>query len=141
MGVTLSSKQISVDMGYGGFKRFREKVATLAGEKFGQHYASLQEVNILPDEQRASFYETYNKQTDQLIEQHAITPEIANFCYQSDCEGAIDQQQAMAIYEKIKDHLDETPYGYVGRKDCAMFADLKAMFKDCAENGGNIEWY
>ena len=104
MGITLKSKNLTVDMGYGGFKRFRDKVASLSGEVFGKHYELLHEGTYLFDKERESFFEDYDKETRKLIEQNEITPEIANFCYQSDCEGKIDRKQAKQIYEKIKDY-------------------------------------
>ncbi|WP_279146690.1 MULTISPECIES: hypothetical protein [Clostridium] len=76
-----------------------------------------------------------------MIEQNIITAEIADFCYQPDCGGTINQDQAKQIYEKIKDYDDNICYGYIGRSDCVMFIDLKNIFKDCAENGGIVEWY
>lgn len=140
MGITFKSNNFSVDMGYGGFLRFREKVAWLTGNEFGQHYEELRKADMLFGENRDAFYEEYNKKTHELIEKGFVTAEIANFCYQSDCEGAIDQRQAQFIYEKIKHYDDNIAYGYVGSSDCARFSDLKNIFKDCAENGNQISW-
>lgn len=142
MGITIESKNFSADMGYGGFKRFREKVAELCNSKFSKHYLKSNEgMFLFGDEERESFFEKYNAQTKNLIENGIITVEIANFCYQSDCEGSIVQDQAEQIYEKIKDYDDNICYGYSGRSDCAMFSDLKNIFKDCVDNGGTIEWW
>jgi hypothetical protein len=140
VGITLKSKNSSVDMGYGGFGRFRSKVANLSGEVFGEHYEELNKAMLLFEDERDAFYKNYNAKTDELIEANAITVEIANFCYQSDCEGSIDRQQAKQIYEKIKDYDDDVCYGYAGRSDCAMFSDLKNIFKDCTRNGKIIKW-
>ena len=140
MGVTLKSKNFSVDMGYGGFNNLRKKIAELSGEEFGEHYKELDKAMFLPDERREEFYNRYNKKTDELIKEKLITAEIANFCYQSDCEGSIDKRQAKEIYEKIKNYEDNICYGYAGLPDCAMFSDIKNIFKDCAENGKKIKW-
>ncbi|PLS19374.1 hypothetical protein CVD28_02870 [Bacillus sp. M6-12] len=139
MGITIKSKNFSADIGYGGFGRFRKKVATLSNSEFGNHYEELDKAMFIYGE-RDAFYKTYNAKTDKLLEANVITVEIANFCYQSDCEGSIDQHQAKQIYEKIKDYNDDICYGYAGRSDCAMFSDLKNIFKDCAENGGSVKW-
>ncbi|MEK3955682.1 MULTISPECIES: hypothetical protein [unclassified Psychrobacillus] len=141
MGVTIKSKSFSADMGYGGFNLYRKKIATLSSLEFGNHFSKLDKAMSLPDMDREAFYKKYNKQTDELIKRNVITSEIANFCYQSDCEGSIDQRQAKLIYEKIKDEDDNICYGYAGRSDCAMFSDLKHIFKDCAENGGKVKWH
>lgn len=126
--------------GYGGFSRFREKVATLSNLEFGKHYAELDKAMILQGAERDSFFKKYDDKTKELVKGNLITEEIANFCYQSDCEGSIDQEQAKEIYEKIKDYEDDNCYGYSGREDCAMFSDLKNIFKDCAENGDSVDW-
>lgn len=140
MGVTIDSTNFSADMGYGGFSRFREKVATLSNLEFGKHYAELDKAMILQGAERDSFFKKYDEKTKELVKDNLITEEVANFCYQSDCEGSIDQEQAKEIYEKIKDYEDDNCYGYSGRSDCAMFSDLKNIFKDCAENGDTVDW-
>lgn len=140
MGVTIESKNFSADMGYGGFGRFRSKVAALSNPGFGKHYAKLDSTMFLLGKERESFFKEYDAKTMDLVDKNIISGEIANFCYQSDCGGSIDQDQAKQIYDKIKDYNDDVCYGYSGRSDCAMFLDLKNIFKDCAENGGKIEW-
>lgn len=140
MGITIKSKNCSADMGYGGFFRFRKKVAALSNEEFGEHYENLDEGTFLFGDSKTAFFEKYDAKTKELIKSNVIAPEIANFCYQSDCEGSIDKRQAKMIYEKIKNYDDDVCYGYAGRSDCAMFADLKNIFKDCVENGKKIKW-
>lgn len=141
MGITIKSKNFSVDMGYLGFNNFRTKVAELSNSEFWLHYKDLNLVHgILDGQERKKFFEKYNEKTEKLIKRNIVSEEIANFCYQSDCEGSIDQDQSKQIYEKIKDYDDNFRYGYVGRSDCAMFSDLKNIFKDCAENGGTVDW-
>ncbi len=141
MGVTIESKNFSADMGYGGFNLFRNKVATLSSLEFGKHYSESDNTMLLIGSERESFFKKYDAKTVELVKEEVITVEIANFCYQPDCEGSIDQEQAKQIYEKIKDYDDDICYGYAGRSDCAMFSDLKNIFKDCAENGDTIDWW
>ena len=141
MGITISSNNYAVDMGYGGFMNFRKRVAMCQGDIFGEHYFNLQDSMMLFDESdRDKFFDIYDKKTNDLVENGNVSDEIANFCYQADVEGEIDQEQAAAIYEVIKDYDDNLCYGYSGRDDCAMFSDLKIIFKDCADNGGVVEW-
>lgn len=141
MGVTIEHEEHSHELGYEGFMRFRQQVATLSHEVFGKHYETLGEAMRLAGKERDAFYKRYNLKTDKLIERKIVSIEIANFCYQADCDGSIDQEQAKQIYEKIKDYEDDILYGYQGLSDCTMFSDLKAMFKDCADKGGTIDWY
>lgn len=140
MGITLRSKNCTADMGYGGFLRFRSKVAELVNEEFGNHYEDARQGSYLDGEKRAIFFNEYDAKTEKLIEDNIVTREIANFCYQPDVEGSIDQRQAKQIYEVIKDYDDNICYGYAGRPDCAMFSDLKRIFKDGAETRKYIRW-
>lgn len=140
MAITIESKNLSEDMGYGGFFEFRKKVAALTNEKFGEHYENLKEGTFLFGDETVAFFKKYDAKTQEFIKSSLVTPEIANFCYQTDCKGSIDQRQAQQIYEKIKNYNDDVRYGCGEDSDCAMFADLKAIFKDCVENGGKIEW-
>lgn len=141
MGVTIESKNFSADMGYIGFNRFRKKVAELSHKEFGKHYEDLNlSMLIFEEKEKEKFFEKYNKETHELVDNNIISAEIANFCYQDDCKGSITQEQAKKIYEKIKDYNDNICYGYAGRSDCAMFSDLKNIFKDCTDNGGTVDW-
>jgi hypothetical protein len=138
MGITISSKRHSCDMGYSGFGRFRNAVAEKVGKKFGEHYVSMDkpEVMILHGSKREDFFKKYNSITDELIEQKEVTVEVANFLYQADCNGKIDGKQAKEIYSLIKECDDSISFGYSGRKDCATMSDLKNIFSD----GTKVEW-
>lgn len=128
-------------MGYGGFKRFRERVAMVTSEEFGDHYATLGTGLFLPDSERETFFKRFDTKTLKLIEKEIVKPEIVDFCLQSDCEGKVKRKQAKVIYEAIKDYSDNIAYGYFGRSDCATFDSIKAIFADSAENGGKVTWH
>ncbi|MCR8641411.1 hypothetical protein NV379_01965 [Paenibacillus sp. N1-5-1-14] len=138
MGITISSKRHSCDMGYGGFGRFRNTVAEKVGIEFHKHYLLLSDstVMFLFGEERKEFFEKYDAITKEYIEQNVVTVEVANFLYQSDCEGKIDRKQAKQIYEMIKECDDSLSFGYSGRVDCAKMSDLNKIFSD----GTKVEW-
>lgn len=140
MGITIKSKNRSADMGYSGFMKFREKVAELTNKEFGEHYSILPTGSWLFGNDRKNFFESYDNETLRFCNEGLVSGEIVNFLHQCDCEGEIDQNQAQKIYEVIKDYTDDIVYGYGGRPDCAMFDDIKGIFKDCAENGESVEW-
>lgn len=140
MGVTLRSKNLSVDMGYGGFGRFREKVAYLASHQFGEHYSTIDEGSWLLDDERKKFFEDFDRKTVELFESGVVSLEVIDFCLQPDCEGKMKRKQVKVIYEVIKHYDDNLAYGYVGRSDCATFASIKAVFEDSAKNGGKVKW-
>lgn len=138
MGITISSKRHSCDMGYGGFGRFRNTVAQKVNDEFYQHYLSLSDskVMFLSGKEREEYFEKYNATTNKYIEQGVVSIEVANFLYQSDCEGKIDRKQAKEIYELIKECDDDLSFGYSGRVDCAKMSDLKNIFSDRTK----VEW-
>lgn len=125
-------------MGYGGFGRFRTAVAEKVSVEFHNHYLLLSspEAMFSFGEERKRFFEKYDASTDEFVENGVVTPEVANFLYQSDCEGKIDRKQAKQVYELIKECNDDLIFGYSGRVDCAKMSDLKKIFSD----GTKVGW-
>lgn len=139
MGITISSKRYSCDMGYSGFGRFRNTVAERVNADFNRHYLRLTDPDVmfLPGDTRKEFFEKYDATTEEYVKQNIVSVEVANFLLQSDCNGKIDRKQAKQIYELIKGCDDDISYGYSGRKDCAKMYDLKSVFSD----GTKVEWW
>ena len=119
-------------MGYFGFARFRNIVAENVCDKFYKHYLLLRSTDamFLIGDARKEYFEKYDAITKEFVEKGEVSKEVANFLYQSDCEGSIDRIQAKQIYELIKDCDDEIIFGYIGRKDCAKMSDMKNIFSD-----------
>lgn len=138
MGVTISSKRHSCDMGYGGFGRFRNTVAEKVNADFYRHYLRLSDPEAMFSigDGRKEFFEKYDAKTNEYVKQNTVTVEVANFLYQSDCGGKIDKKQAKQIHELIKECDDNISFGYVGRSDCAKMSDMKKIFAD----GTKVEW-
>jgi hypothetical protein len=141
MGITISSKNHSIDMGCGGFNRLRNKVAELTGKEIGEHYAYLDKGMFLYGEARKMFFSEYNKKISELEEQLKIPHGILDFLYASDCEGKITYGKCKQIYKAIENYDDDILYGYCGRSDCAKFKDFKEIVKDCINNKCSMEWY
>jgi hypothetical protein len=125
-------------MGYGGFNRFRDAVAEEVSDEFHKHYLSLSDtkVKFLSEKETEEYFEKYNATTNEYIEQGTVTVEVANFLYQSDCEGKIDRKQAKQIYKLIKECDGNLSFGYSGRVDSAKMSDLKMIFSDETK----VEW-
>ncbi|HYF75297.1 MAG TPA: hypothetical protein VD757_01810 [Candidatus Nitrosocosmicus sp.] len=138
MGITISSKRHSCDMGYGGFGRFRNAVAEKVNAEFYKHYLKLSDPEAIFSfgSEREKYFLKYDAKTKEFIEQSIVTVEVANFLYQSDCGGKIDRKQAKQIYELIKECDDNISFGYSGRPDRAKMSDLKNIFSD----GTKVEW-
>lgn len=112
MGISVYSSKTSCHMGYGGFKRFRTDVAKQVGYEFGVHYSTdLDKGLCLWGTERDNYFDAYDKKTAELVKNGVVSDAVANFCYQTDCEGSIDKAQAKEIYALIKDCDECIIYG------------------------------
>ena len=143
MGVTINSKNCSIDLGYGGFNNLRTKVAELTGKEIYEHYNKLNDshVMILYGKERKMYFDEYNKQICEIEEKYSVPSGILIFLYLPDCDGEVNSEICKQIFEVIKDYDDCICYGYAGRSDCTMFRDFKELVKDCVNNNCNMEWY
>lgn len=140
MGLTLESKNCSLDFGCGGFNNIRTKVAELAAKDIGAHYKRLHTAPF-SEKLRKSFFEEYNKKISEISKAHnGELDGILNFIYAPDCDGEMSVEVCKQIYEVIKDYDDDICYGYSGRTDCAMFKDFKELVKDCIDSNCPMEW-
>lgn len=139
MGVTIKSSKHSIDLGGGGFKRLRTKVAELAAPDIFEHYKKLDEYLRFPN--RKTFFEDYDTKIAELDKKYeGKMSDILDFLYESDCNAEMDAEHCRSIYEVIKDYDDDILYGYAGRKDCAKFADFKKIVKDGIDSGDGFSW-
>jgi len=138
MGVTIKSKNHSIDLGGGGFCNLREKVAELTNEEIYNHYLIL---TSFPNYSQEEWTE-YDKRINELDEKfdHKYNS-ILYFLYEPDNEAEIPVEVCKDLYELIKDYDDNILYGYCGRPDCAKFADFKRIVKDCIETDTPMEWW
>lgn len=143
MGVTIESKSHSIDLGGGGFRRLRTKVAELAAPDIFEHYKkSMDGMRLYDEDERKAFYESYNAKIAELDKKYeGKMSDILDFLYESDCGAEMDADHCRSIYEVIKDYDDDILYGYAGRKDCAKFADFKALVRDCIDSGNGFSWF
>lgn len=141
MGVTIESKNCSIDMGCGGFNNLRTKVAELSAEDIGNHYKHLSDAPLF-GEFRKSFFIEYDRKITEISKSHNGEMDgILHFLYASDCEAKIPSDICRQIWEVIKDYDDDILYGYCGRPDCATFKDFKELVKDCIDNDCDMEWF
>lgn len=143
MGVTIKSKNKSIDMGYFGFRALRLTIAGLTQPDIKKHYDDLTKgMYIFREGERKKFFENYNAETEAIDKKYdyKYNPVLA-FLYASDCDAEMDVDVCKAVYEVIKDYDDDKAYGYSGRADCAMFKDFKEVVKDCIDNNCKITWF
>ena len=143
MGVTIESKNHAIDMGYGGFRMLRIKVAELTVPDIFEHYKkSMDGMRLYDADERKAFYKSYNTKIAELDKKYkGKMSNILDFLYESDCDGIMDVPHCRSIYKVIKDYDDDILYGYTGRKDCAKFADFKAIVKDGIDSGDGFTWF
>ena len=142
MGVTIESKNHSIDLGGWGFICLRTKVAELAAPDICEHYKkSMDGMRLYDEDKRKAFYESYNAKIAELDKKYeGKMSDILDFLYESDCDAEMDADHCRSIYEVIKDYDDNILYGYAGRKDCAKFADFKKIVKDGIDSGDGFSW-
>ena len=142
MGVTIESKNHSIDLGYIGFNLLRRKVAELTAEDIGVHYKELSKVFCYFGDERAIHIERYNRKITELSEKYNGEKDgILHFLYAADTDGEMPVEICKEIYEVIKDYDDDILYGYSGRPDCAKFKDFKELVKDCIDNDCTMKWF
>lgn len=143
MGITLESKNKSIDLGYGGFMSLRTKVAELAADDIGKHYRKLSTApSSIFEAEHKEFFKEYDKKIVELDEKYKGEMNcILHFLYASDCEAEMELDVCEKLYEVIKDYDDDIAYGYYGRKDCATFKDFKNIVKDCIDNKCTMKWW
>ena len=143
MGITIESKNRAIDLGYVGFRMLRVKVAELTAPDIFEHYKkSMDGMQMYDEDERKAFYESYNAKTDELDRKYnGKMSDVLDFLYESDCGAEMDADHCRSIYEVIKNYDDDILYGYSGKKDCAKFADFKAIVKDGIDSGDGFIWF
>ena len=72
MGITVRSKNYSIDLGYTGFLRLKTKVAELTAPDIFLHYRRLLDGrSLLHEADRKKFYEEYDKKTEENVKTYS----------------------------------------------------------------------
>ncbi|OWV05303.1 MULTISPECIES: hypothetical protein [unclassified Fibrobacter] len=149
MGITIKSKNFSLDCGYFGFKRLRDFVASKRPhENFRKCVEEFNE-NILSFMRPAGWMESFNKKINDLefLANKGSTKEeietldwFGNFEWASDCDAEMKYETAKAIWEYIKDVSEDFVFGYSARPDAATFQQFKSLIDDCVKNKTGFKW-
>ncbi len=142
MGLTIKCKKTGreMDVSYSGFFRLRKKVAELVSQEVGKHYQELDEIFRITSSEKESALKSYDDETERMIERKELPIKIADFLYQSDCDGKIRYGACKEILKVIGDYDDSIIYGYAGRKNPAKFKDFKEILQDCVDNKCFMIW-
>lgn len=136
MGLTIYSKNKSIDMSASGFMRLRTTIAYLRGVELGKHYDKAKICHTDED------YDKYDKETEELFNQYYSKDAwLFEFLYASDIEGKLTYGKCRKLLDIIGDYDDNICYGYAGLPDCAKFKDFKDILVDCVANKRQMIWY
>lgn len=130
MGVSISTKNKSIDMGYGAFFRLRTDIAKAINFEWGMKYEEL--LN------RKRYDELIDITADYLADDK-ISKYLVEFCLQSDTEGHITCWACKYIYRQIQNVDKKDSYGYAMNPN--SWEAIKNVFKDGSENKGGMKWY
>lgn len=121
----------------------RVKVAELTAPDIFEHYKkSMDGMQMYDEDERKAFYESYNAKIADLDRKYeGKMSDVLDFLYESDCGAEMDADHCQSIYEVIRNYDDDVLYGYSGKKDCAKFADFKAIVKDGIDSGDGFIWF
>ena len=142
MGLTIKCKKTGreMDVSYSGFFRLRKKVAELVNQEVGEHYQELDEIFRITSPEKEHALESYNDETERLVESKELPIKIADFLYQSDCDGKIRYGACKEILKVIGDYDDNIIYGYACRENPAKVKDFKEILQDCVDNKCFMIW-
>lgn len=142
MGVTIECKKTGreMDVGYFGFHKLRAKIAELVSPKVGKHYQMYDGIFSMTSPAKEHALKSYNDETERMIERKELSIKIADFLYQSDCDGKIRYGACKEILKVIGNYDDSIIYGYAGREKPAKFKDFKEILQDCVDNKCFMIW-
>ena len=142
MGVTIKCKKTGreMDVGYFGFHKLRAKIAELVSPKVGKHYQMYDGIFSMTSPAKEHALKSHADETERLIERKELSIKIADFLYQSDCEGKIRYGACKEILKVIGDYDNRVIYGYAGRENPAKFKDFKEILQDCVDNKCFMVW-
>ena len=139
MGVCLTSKKsnYSFDMGYIGFNNLRANIASAWDKELGEVYANTS-MAILDQKK-------YNERINSILADDRFKNEdkdIADFLFQSDCEGKCGYKTCGKIYNLIKD-IDFTGkiFTYAAYSDGKDYEHSKLFLKECYKKRRMMIWY
>ena len=143
MGLTIRSKNHSIDIGSGGFFRLRMNIAGITNKEISDHY------KVLASEEYIYMvyhgFEDYDKKTEELYERYRKEyGKVIDFLYAPDTKAKMTYGCAKQILKAIGDRTDmnEMVIGYAGWGEyAARFKDFRKILEDAAETKRGFWWY
>ena len=102
MGLTINSKNHSIDLSYSGFYRLRVKVAELTAPDIYEHYKKLNDWRYVLVSKGENFSTEYDKKIVELDEKYdGKYTQVLEFLYTSDSHGCRTLQICIRNYKRI----------------------------------------
>ena len=139
MGVCLTSRKsdYSFNMGFGGFHNLRTNIASAWDKELGEAYADATMAILNPSE--------YNERINSILADDRFKNEdedIANFLFQSDCNGKCEYKTCKKIYSLIKDiDFEGKIFTYSAYSDGKDYEYFKLFLKECYQKRRMMIWY
>ena len=138
MGVTIFSKNYSVDIGYGGFARLRRTVAEQCPEEIRKHYLQLPDTSFSKPEQQKK----YDDKTEELYKKYNDKyGKVINFLYAPVTEKTLGYDAAEQILGIIDGYEDYSVYCFMGENRLVMFSDFVRILRDSVSTKSGFGWY
>lgn len=137
MGITLTNRNHSIDLGYAGFNKLRNTIASCLDSEFAELYKELDKSHHYKEKGFSSeeeFFADHDRKVLNLCKKKQLDAEVVNFLYRSDADDtSVSAKTCRHIWKYIKDYDDNIIYGYAARIDRAMFKDFKKIVEECTK--------
>lgn len=145
MGICIEclSTGSSINIGYGHFAVFRQKIADLVDKDFSEHYKKL----IKPFWRSDKEWEEYDKITEKFVRKRLCSTWVIRFLYAADYDGHLPWSACKKLLEFIEPLNNKEEIGYcsyrVGAATTgpATIGDFKNILEECVKNKCNMEWH
>lgn len=140
MGVTISSPNVYIDLGYAGFLRLRRTVSELCPDDIRIHYEYM--LDHYHDLINNGGFSKYDSITEEIYRKyHKRYGKVLNFLYASDCGAKMSYGTAKQLLQVIGDYDNDSVYGYAGKgRKGAGFRDFKKLLQDAYETKKGFRW-
>jgi hypothetical protein len=140
MGISVLSKNKSIDVTYGGFHKLRKHIVEASNNK--QLIDLYDEFDLLYSKGTDKDLHNYDRKVNEFI--HLQTDNdfinLIRFSYLPDSDGNITKSQCESLLKYISEDCIDFVIGFTGRSEPAKYMDFKNILIDGIENNG-IRWY
>lgn len=140
MGLTIYSRNLSYDLGSGGFYRLRKTIAGLCPDEIKEQYYLLD--NFYDIQKKDPGFVKYDMKTEQLYARYRKDyGKVIDFLWASDVEFTLTYGTAGQLLKLIGDYDNDILYGYAGWGEHAMrFHHFKEILQDAYDTKSKWGW-